>query len=141
MKKKFLIASHGNLASGLQNSIEILSNRGNELSVINAYITSDDYTDQITDFINNLSDNEQGIIFTDLYGGSVNQKVVNEVISSNKANVFVISNTNLAVVLSVLFAIEDVFTDEILEGYIKDSNVSLVKTIIKTDDNDLDSFF
>lgn len=39
MKRKFLIASHGNLAKGFQSSLDILADKGKELAVINAYVT------------------------------------------------------------------------------------------------------
>lgn len=44
MKRKFLIASHGNLAKGFQSSLDILADKGKELAVINAYVTPEDYT-------------------------------------------------------------------------------------------------
>ena len=39
MKRKFLIASHGNLAKGFQSSLDILADKGKGLAVINAYVT------------------------------------------------------------------------------------------------------
>ena len=71
MKKKFLVATHGRLASGFQNSMAILADKGAELEVINAYLTNEDYTPIISNFIDSIEEGEQGIIFTDLFGGSV----------------------------------------------------------------------
>ena len=74
MKRKFLIASHGNLAKGFQSSLDILD-KGKEAAVINAYVTPEDYTPIIQTFLQSLGAEEQAIILTDLYGGSVNQKL------------------------------------------------------------------
>ena len=103
MKTKFLIASHGNLAKGFQSSLDILADKGKELAVINAYVTPEDYTPIIQTFLQSLGTEEQAIILTDLYGGSVNQKIVQEVMTTKPDNVFIISNANLAIALSLIF--------------------------------------
>lgn len=143
MKKKFLIASHGKLAAGLQSSLEILASKGKDVEIINAYLTEEDYTPQITAFTNSVQADEQGVIFTDLFGGSVNQKVVNQVLAAEKENIFVISNTNLAIVLSLLLSPEDTFTIESITAAIRDGQVTLVSLALPTDkaDEDLNAFF
>ena len=141
MNKKFLIASHGELAKGIQSSLNILAGKGDDVEVINAYMTDEDYTPQIVNFIENIKDDEQGIIFTDLFGGSVNQKAVTQVVSAKKENIFIVSNSNLAIVLSLIFSVEDVITDEVIENAINESQVTLVKTQTSSEEDDLDSFF
>ncbi|CAG7839657.1 hypothetical protein CLOHAE12215_01070 [Clostridium haemolyticum] len=140
MKKKYLIASHGELANGIKSSLDILANKGNEIEVINAYITDEDYTPQIVNFIKSIGDDEQGVIFTDLFGGSVNQKSVAEVLTNKNKNVFIISNVNLAIVLSLLFSVEDVFSEEYIKKSIVESQVTLVSTKISNDDPEEDFF-
>lgn len=143
MKKKFLIASHGKLAAGLQSSLEILANKGKDVEIINAYLTEEDYTPKITDFIASVQADEQGVIFTDLFGGSVNQKVVNQVLTAKKNNIFVISNTNLPIVLSLLLSPEDTFTSENITAVIRDGQVTLLSLALPTSkaDEDLEAFF
>ncbi|AEB75627.1 PTS sugar transporter subunit IIA [Clostridium botulinum] len=138
MKKKYLIASHGELANGIKSSLDILANKGNAVEVINAYITDEDYTPQIVNFIKSISDDEQGIIFTDLFGGSVNQKSVTEVLTNKSKNVFIISNVNLAIVLSLLFSVEDAFSEEYIKKSIVESQVTLVSTKISNYDTEKD---
>lgn len=131
MKKKYLVATHGELAKGFQSSLNILADRGDELTVINAYMTDEDFTPAIIQFIESVGEEEQGLIFTDLFGGSVNQKVVMEVLTIQKDNVFVISNANLAIVLSLLFLAEDqVLSDALIQEMITESQVQLVQTTI-----------
>ncbi|MEG0255025.1 PTS sugar transporter subunit IIA [Vagococcus sp.] len=137
MKKKYLIATHGELASGFQSSLEILAGRGNEITKIDAYVTEEDYTPVITSFIDSVSKEEQGIIFTDLFGGSVNQKVVTELMLSKKDNVFVLSNVNLAVILSIMFLSEETVLDtKMIQNAIEESKVMLVPTILENDEED-----
>ena len=123
MNKKILIASHGKLAGGIQSSLNILADKGDDVEVINAYITDEDYTPQIVNFIESIGENEQGIIFTDLFGGK-------------KENIFIISNANLAIVLSILFSAEDELTKESIKNAIDEAQVTLVSTKLSSDDED-----
>lgn len=133
---KILIASHGHLASGIQSSLEILTGLGKQVSVIDAYVDDHDYIPDIKKFIDDLN-GDTGIIFTDLLGGSVNQKVMLEV--ADHENIFVITGTNLPIVLSVALATEPT-TKASLNELIKDSQVQIVD--VPKDDSDLsdDSF-
>ncbi|MBM7712909.1 PTS mannose transporter subunit IIA [Enterococcus xiangfangensis] len=129
MKKKFLVATHGQLASGFQSSLTILADKGAELNVVDAYLTDEDYTPIIKEFIGSVGENEQGIIFTDLFGGSVNQKVVTELMLSKKDQIFVVSNSNLAIILTlVLIPEKEIFTQQSINEAINESQVRLVTT-------------
>lgn len=129
MKKKYLIATHGELAKGFQSSLEILAGKGDSVSVINAYMTDEDYTPIIKEFIKDVEPEEQGVVFTDLFGGSVNQKVVTEILTANRDNIFVVSNANLAIILSILLLPEETILslDEI-QHIIDESQVTAVPT-------------
>lgn len=137
MKRKFLIGSHGRLASGLQSSIDILSGMGQSLEIIDAYVDDSDYTSQIDDFIAGVAADEQGLIFTDLLGGSVNQKMVTAVMASGKDNIFLITNSNLATLLSVMFLNPDeALTKDKIVTVINESQVQLVDLSPATDSED-----
>lgn len=137
MKRKFLIGSHGRLASGLQSSIDILAGMGQSLEIIDAYVDDSDYTSQIDDFIAGVAADEQGLIFTDLLGGSVNQKMVTDVMASGKDNIFLITNSNLATLLSVMFLNPDeALTKDKIVTVINESQVQLVDLSPATDSED-----
>lgn len=143
MKRKYLVATHGKLASGIRSSIGILAGKENEINVIDAYVTDEDYTPKIEDFINQIKEDEQGIIFTDLYGGSVNQKIVTLTLNSNvRDRIKIITNVNLAIVLSVIFADESkALTDEQIENLTNEAKVTLVNLQPKKEENEDDAFF
>ena len=134
--KKYLIASHGHLASGLQSSLEILTGMGDKVSVIDAYVDDHDYVPDIKKFIEQLN-GEVGVIFTDLVGGSVNQKVMLEVVGHE--NGLVISGTNLSIVLSVILEADEL-TKEKLNGLISQSQVQLVEAPQENTEMSDDSF-
>lgn len=139
MKRNYLIATHGELAKGFQSSLDILAGKGNDFTVINAYMTDEDYTPVVVDFIQQVSPDEQGIVFTDLFGGSVNQKVVTEVLTAECDNIFILSNVNLAIILSILFLPEETpLTQEVIQNAIDESQVTLVQTTQdNTDEEDI----
>lgn len=128
MKKNFLIATHGQLASGFKNAIKLLADKSESIQVIDAYVTNEDYTPVVTEFIASIQEGEQGVIFTDLFGGSVNQVVVSELIKSKKNQIFVISNSNLAIILTLILKENEKLTAKNIEEMIKESQVRLVNT-------------
>ncbi|WP_119318539.1 PTS sugar transporter subunit IIA [Companilactobacillus formosensis] len=119
---KILIATHGHLASGLQSSLDILTGLGSKITVIDAYVDDHNYIFDIQKFINDLN-GEKGVIFTDLIGGSVNQKVILEL--NNKKNIYLISGVNLPVVLSVLLETRPI-NEDVLNDIIQSSQVEMV---------------
>lgn len=125
-----LIASHGHFASGLNSSIEILTGMSKKIKVIDAYVDKSDYIKQIDDFI--AKSKRPAVIFTDLKGGSVNQNVVLRV--AKEKDIFVVTQTNLAVVLAVLLDTEKL-TKKHLQDLIKQSQVELFQ--IDDDNNSL----
>ncbi|WP_407895096.1 PTS sugar transporter subunit IIA [Lacticaseibacillus sp. N501-2] len=96
---KVLIVSHGHFASGLKNSIGILTGMAEKVEAIDAYVDDSDYTPAIASFIE-ASGSEPAIIFTDLMGGSVNQKVM--LAAENAPNIIIVTQMNLAIILAVL---------------------------------------
>lgn len=125
-----LIASHGHFASGLNSSIEILTGMSKKIKVIDAYVDKSDYIKQIDDFI--AKSKRPAVIFTDLKGGSVNQNVVLRI--AKEKDIFVVTQTNLAVVLAVLLDTEKL-TKQHLQDLINQSQVELFQ--IDDDNNSL----
>ncbi|WP_367885063.1 PTS sugar transporter subunit IIA [Lactiplantibacillus plantarum] len=107
---KFLIASHGELAKGIQSTVELFAGKNNAISYISAYTAADeDLSIQLTNFVSSVSASDTAIIFTDLYGGSVNQKIT--VMAAGKTNFHIISGFNLPVVLETVLYTGKINTD------------------------------
>ncbi|QYN54132.1 PTS fructose transporter subunit IIA [Lactobacillus panisapium] len=115
-----LVASHGHFASGLKSSIDILTGMGDKIKTIDAYVDDTDYTDQITAFIRTAK--RPAVIFTDLKGGSVNQKVILK--AASEKDIYVITQTNLAIVMAVLLDSEKL-SKKHLQELINQSQVEL----------------
>ena len=122
--KRILLASHGKLASGIKSSIKILTGKEDQIETIDAYLDGADFTVQVENFLKGVKENQQYFIFTDIYGGSVNQKVVSKVIEKSFKNVQIITEK---------------ISKERLEKLIMASQVKLV--IVNSNDNSEENFF
>lgn len=112
--KKILIATHGHLASGYLSSIELLAGTTEGITVINAYVEENDFDQELMKFVDGVTENDQIFVFTDLFGGSVNQKVTRTFLEQS-SSATVIAGFNLPIVLEILLA-----TDELSETRIQE---------------------
>lgn len=131
-----LVASHGKFASGLKSSVEILTGMGSRLTTIDAYLDDCDYTQDIKRFIETAE--RPAIIFTDLLGGSVNQKVV--LAAAKQKNIYIVTQMNLAIILAVLLDSEP-FSVQHLDELITESQVKRVEVFSDNKDEDMQDFF
>lgn len=131
-----LVASHGKFASGLKSSVEILTGMGSRLTTIDAYLDDRDYTQDIKRFIETAE--RPAIIFTDLLGGSVNQKVV--LAAAKQKNIYIVTQMNLAIILAVLLDSEP-FSVQHLDELITESQVKRVEVFSDNKDEDMQDFF
>jgi len=139
--KRILIATHGQLASGYLSSIEILAGTTEGISVINAYVEENDFDKELLKFVNDLKEQDQVFIFTDLFGGSVNQKVTRLCLEKN-ISATVIAGFNLPIILEILLATEDLSNENIHE-MVKKSQEEMKLSILKEEVliNEEDNFF
>ena len=115
--KQILIATHGKMASGIRYTAELIVGKMPGITTIDAYVESDDNIVEKFRVFFEAHKEERIIVFTDLMGGSVNQKLMEY---AGKDNVTLITGTNLPVLMQVMLAEDDVSEEEI-EGYIADA--------------------
>ena len=98
--KKILVASHGHLASGIKSSVQILTGMADQIEAIDCYVDESDFTPRIEAFIESVGPDDEGVIFTDIYGGSVFQKVV--LLEPEKHGILHVTGMNLGLVIETL---------------------------------------
>lgn len=94
---KFLIASHGHLASGILSTLNIIVGNVKDVICIDAYTDGVDLIQQFNQFTKTVSKDETAIVFTDLKGGSVNREIFNIVNKNKLNNIKIITGFNIAV--------------------------------------------
>ena len=136
--RKILVATHGHYADGIRSSISILTGMQDNITFINAYVDDTDFIKELEEFFADVGGEDEVIAFTDLYGGSVNQKVLEY--GANK-NVFIISGFNLPIILETLFYTEKMTKEAMLN--LVQQNREAMKMVELTDKScdDRESFF
>ncbi|KAF1295207.1 hypothetical protein BAU15_05505 [Enterococcus sp. JM4C] len=102
MNKKIAIVTHGHLATGFESALNLLvgEQADVQLKAIAAYLSDEeDWQETLNTFFTTPSPQDLNIIFTDLYGGSVNQ---NAFLAYGDAPVTIITGTNLPVIMEIL---------------------------------------
>lgn len=137
--KKILIATHGTLASGAKSTIELLVGNMADITCIDAYVDGgEDVQESIAKFFDNIKSEEEVFVFTDILGGSVNQKIT---AYAANLNVFIIAGFNLPVILTVLMETEAVNKErikDIIEESRKQMNLVEINVNDGNDENDED---
>lgn len=99
--RKFLLASHGNLAAGMKSTVEMIAGTREDIQTLCAY------TEEIPDvkaymdaYMKERNEEDELVIITDILGGSVNNEM-----SQYRCfpNVYVIAGMNAALVLNLVF--------------------------------------
>ena len=122
--RHYILASHHKLAYGLKDTLVFLTNMGEKLQDISAYIDNETSIDeQIKNAFSKIGENDEVIIMTDLVGGSVNQKFY----PFMNNHIHLISGVNLPLALSLLLIPEDTkITKEKIQALIKEAQEQIV---------------
>lgn len=108
--KQILIATHGKMASGIRYTAELIIGKSEEITTIDAYVNQeDDIQAQFREYFE-AHRNDKIYVFTDLMGGSVNQKLMEY---AKADNITLITGMNLAVLIQVMMADENITENEI----------------------------
>lgn len=123
--RKFLIVTHGNLASGLKSSLELIigaAEEVQEVKVLEAYV---EVNKSIEEELAKLFAEEdvEWVVFTDLLGGSITNQVVRESLGKD---VHVVAGINLPLVIEVVLHDPELPIGQVLEEAIGKAREQLV---------------
>lgn len=138
--RKIILASHGLLAEGMKNSLELISGCNSNIHAFG--LNEGGSPKAIAEKVNNIiEENEENeyVIITDFPGGSVNTAMVELL---EKKNVYLISGMNLILCLEILLAQEDVSIENIIEDALINAKNTLtnIKNILHNQDDEEDYF-
>lgn len=121
--KKFAIAAHGNLAQGMQSTLELFVGKDIDITYMSAYMEDGPSIElQIDSFLSTVKSEDEVVIFTDLFGGSVNQKIT--LAANGKKNIKIIAGFNVPVILEVIFGAEN-YTQEGIQSLIENGRQAM----------------
>lgn len=135
---KLFLSSHGHMASGMKSSVEILCGTNHNLTVFDAYVDQQCVNDVLDEFYKTVTEEDQVILLSDLYGGSVNQQMY---LYLDRPNTMLVAGVNLALVLEL--TVRQSITKEELEDLVDQSRQMLrvVKKEKKEETEEQDDFF
>ena len=84
------------------------------VEAVDCYVDDSDFTPRIQAFIDSVGPEDEAVIFTDIYGGSVFQKVV--LMEPEKRGIVHVTGMNLGLVIETLLGAEPVTADSIKQS-------------------------
>ena len=122
--RKFLIATHGTFAKGIQSSLEMITGATENLFIIQAYTGENkSIEDDLGAVLQQITYDDDLIVFTDLMGGSVTNQVVQHAL---RENVYIISGVNLPLLLDIILADHDIPVNDVIETGISNAKDQIV---------------
>lgn len=97
--RNILIATHSTFATGIKGSLDLLIGEQPGIFIIDAYADDSDFTIEVDKFFDNSVLSDEYVVFTDLFGGSVNQKIF---AYKNTYDFYLITGFNLPVLLEII---------------------------------------
>lgn len=128
---QIIIASHGSLALGMKKTVEFFG--GTNIEYIEQTMTDTGFNNKAKEILEKYKDSNC-IVFTDLYGGSVNQCFYRLL---NDYSFHLVTGMNLAVIMECVFASQDI-DDEFIRNAIQlsKSQFTYMNDINLSDDDD-----
>lgn len=96
----FLFASHGRMAEGVLGAVELILGKQDHIWTINAYIDDHkDFKEEVSKMMTQISLEDELIVVTDIFGGSVNNEFMNLL---NDKRIHLVTGLNLPLVIELL---------------------------------------
>ena len=114
---KILIVSHGRMCEGVLDTLRIFVPSLTHVTAIPFYSEGIDGVSVYKEYINNITDEDVVVIFTDLLNGSVHQMVCNDL--KEKSNVHIIAGFNLPTIFDLVLKEKEDINDECIRSALK----------------------
>lgn len=138
--RNIIIASHAHFAAGINEALELLTGAHENVRVCCLFVDGNDDVEAIAAASVDQAGEDDTIVCTDLFGGSVNNEFTKLVQTHD--NVYLVTNMNLPLLLQLVFADDDQPTAELLRELAAsdDTRVKFVNDILAAGIDDDDEF-
>jgi fructoselysine and glucoselysine-specific PTS system IIA component len=129
--RNILLASHSHLAKGMKDTVEMILGEQENLYTLCAYVTENyNLISEIESVLTSIDAEVEWIIVTDVFGGSVNNELINYIGSNQRRDLHLVSGMNLGLLMSLLTMVNSTNnTSSIINEAIEQSK----KTIMSND--------
>lgn len=111
--RQFIIASHAHFATGINESVSLLSGERGNIRTLSMYVDgNNDLAAAAAKMLDETPEGDDLVVCTDLFGGSVNNEFTS--IVQRRPNTYLVTNMNLPLLIQLLFAEEGRDTAEVI---------------------------
>ena len=122
MSDAYILASHGRLAEGLKNSLEMILGKQESIYTMSCYLEDDfDIDESILNMFQQTKKYEKVIVITDILGGSVHNEFVKRY---HQFNFFLISGMSFPLLVELLLSREQK-NNEVIQNAISNSKQTI----------------
>ncbi|WP_449540144.1 PTS sugar transporter subunit IIA [Ferdinandcohnia sp. Marseille-Q9671] len=122
---KFIIATHGDLAKELVNTVQMITGLGKDFNYLSMKedTSDEEIRNSLEKSITNLKEGDSILILTDIFGGSITNICTNYL---TNGNVHIVSGVNLPMLLELVNMQKDIPIDEMIASLVNQSKESII---------------
>ncbi|HFZ8994910.1 TPA: PTS sugar transporter subunit IIA [Citrobacter freundii] len=123
MKRQYIFASHGTLARGVLNSVELILGKRDDVFTLCAYVEEGvDLSQQVDALMAQIPADREIIALTDIFAGSVNNEFVRYL---SQDNFHLLAGINLPLVIDLLMSEEETDTAHLISESLSNSRENI----------------
>ena len=133
--RQYIIASHAHFATGIKESVELLSGARDNVHDLSMFVDGRmDVAEEAQKLLAGMSADDDVVVCTDLFGGSVNNEFTK--IVQTRPNTYLVANMNLPLLIQLLFSDQEAPADQVIREILAadDTRVKFVNDLL-TDEN------
>ena len=101
--RRYVIASHAHFAQGIKESVELLAGAREDVVSLSMFVDGrDDIAAEAARIVEETPEEDELVICTDLFGGSVNNEFTK--VLQRRPNTYLVANMNLPLLIQLLFS-------------------------------------
>ena len=135
--RQFIVASHAHFASGIVESIGLLSGERENVHALSMYVDgNEDLVKEAATILDGFAADDEVVVCTDLFGGSVNNEFTK--IVQTRPNTYLIANMNLPLLIQLLFSDQEAPADQVIREILAadDTRVKFVNDLLADMDDE-----
>ena len=123
MKRHYIFASHGTFANGLLNSVELILGKQPDIHTLCAYVEEEvDLTQQVEALMARFPAQDELIVITDIFAGSVNNEFVRFL---SRPHFHLLSGLNLPLIIDLLISAAEDNTEKLITEALTNAKESI----------------
>lgn len=137
--RHYVIASHAHFAAGIKESIELLAGARDDVRALSMFVDGrDDIAVEVAALAAQVPDEDELVVCTDLFGGSVNNEFTK--LLQTRPHTYLVTNMNLPLLIQLLFSDEQAPIENVIREIVAadDTRVKFINDLLVQDAEDED---